>query len=324
MRLRSRFVAVLSALGLSLVLANASAQGGGGNAPMIDARDSVEPLESINSAMYTGTDEGEDPRDPDNAPGVGNGPGEIPLPAAITECPESLVIFVHGYNNDAADAQAGTNAVAGALAANGYGGTVVGFSWNGDVDFEAAEQSANLNGKILANVLLEIKEICPDTKLHLIGHSLGARVIMVALACGGCACSTQVVAPAVRYCVLNDPQCGGEFGGGLLDNTHSFKIWYNPEDNALFWFKFLKGFCALGDIGTPNDHGGRVRNCCHQTKISDEDDHGIGDLLTGGTLAACLAGHINQADAEAAEAAQGEGEGGEGEGEGGGEGGEDE
>jgi len=67
---------------------------------------------------------------------------------------------------------------------------LVGFSWDADTDvtpngWQTAKIIANENGAKLAKFLLDIKNSCntlnKDVNLRLIGHSLGARVILSTL-----------------------------------------------------------------------------------------------------------------------------------------------
>lgn len=244
-------------------------------------------------------------------PDVGTGEEDISLPSDVTDCPESLTIFVHGHNNSESDAEASTAAVAAALSGAGYSGTVAGYSWSSDSGgFSTSKHKANAEGKKLANVLKAIKKHCEEqgktTKIHLIAHSLGARVVLVALKCGGCACSVQLIAAAVPKWSF----WGGNAFVPSLDNTHMCKVWHNPDDDALGLYGVYTGGSAMGDDGAKGvGNNPKVENCCYEDKLKDSDDHGVKDILKGGKLAECLAKFLIAADeAAAAEAAEAEAE----------------
>jgi hypothetical protein len=114
-------------------------------------------------------------------------------------CPVELVIYVHGVwtNEDASDstpalenAKEVFDRLKGSLNDVGYKFPIVGFSWDSDTDitpngWENAKIIAKENGAKLSKFLLDIKNSCKtqnkDVNLRLIGHSLGARLILSTL-----------------------------------------------------------------------------------------------------------------------------------------------
>jgi esterase/lipase superfamily enzyme len=57
---------------------------------------------------------------------------------------------------------------------------VIGFSWDSDTEISQdgwnyAKKIAKENGPKLAQFILDLKNNCPQTKIRLIAHSLGAR-----------------------------------------------------------------------------------------------------------------------------------------------------
>ena len=177
----------------------------------------------------------------------------LPPSVANDPCPASIVIYVHGFQNTEDDANSNFMQAETALMAQGYEGTVIGFSWDSDVgslDFDTAREAANLNGKVLAGVIKRMKQRCPDMKINLMSHSLGARVILTALECGGCADTVQLIAPAVDNEVLQEDE---EFGADeITENAgDDLKIWYNDEDDILGGtYPLEEGDSALGSAGT--------------------------------------------------------------------------
>ena len=98
--------------------------------------------------------------------------------------PTEIVIYVHGFQNDEQLAVENFNAVKEAFRKNNYDIPVVGFSWDSDVgilNFNDAKIIANMNGPKLAKAIIDIKDESPSTKIKLIGHSLGSRVILQTL-----------------------------------------------------------------------------------------------------------------------------------------------
>ncbi len=160
----------------------------------------------------------------------------LPVPASLqgANCPPSIVIYIHGFQNDAAGATMNFAQVETMLGRVGYPGPVYGFSWDsnpGVTQFPDAERSANMNGKVLAKLLKAIKASCPGIKIHIITHSLGARVALNALKCGGCTDSTHLIAAAVKNEVLEP---GQEFGGSNMATNAGLMIaWHNDEDDIL-------------------------------------------------------------------------------------------
>jgi len=68
----------------------------------------------------------------------------------------------------------------------GYKFPVIGFSWDSDTEISPdgwynAIKTAKNNGPKLAQFVLDLQENCPQTKIRLIAHSLGARVVLSGL-----------------------------------------------------------------------------------------------------------------------------------------------
>lgn len=61
-------------------------------------------------------------------------------------------------------------------------GHAISFGWNARGSINQAYRDAELAGHALAHLVTRIKTLCPDRPVHAIGHSLGARVILSALA----------------------------------------------------------------------------------------------------------------------------------------------
>lgn len=95
------------------------------------------------------------------------------------EKPDDLVVFAHGFAHSPRLAQKVFGAATKSLSAYRVDAPVVGFSWDSDWPSEqylGAAAIARANGRKLAAFLADYAEDSPDTRLHLIGHSLGGQV----------------------------------------------------------------------------------------------------------------------------------------------------
>lgn len=132
------------------------------------------------------------PINPDNYRTMGTIPGMTPG----TTCPSEIGIAVHGFDNNPTAAQIRFQRARRSLRELGYAGPLVGFSWdsntcegdtcvgdlgNFDGEFWRADKIARGNGRKLAKFLDDYKGGCEATKIHLMGHSHGTRVILEAL-----------------------------------------------------------------------------------------------------------------------------------------------
>jgi pimeloyl-ACP methyl ester carboxylesterase len=127
----------------------------------------------------------------------------------IGNCPPEIVVYVHGWNADEESALSQFNVVKKSLGYHDidYRQPVIGFSWDSDTtdtldlwdlwdgwdwsgwsqlrDISEAWQNgkdiATQNGLKLGKFVLDFKTVCSQTNIRLIGHSMGARVILNAL-----------------------------------------------------------------------------------------------------------------------------------------------
>ena len=101
-------------------------------------------------------------------------------------------MYVHGWNADEESALSQFNIVKESLESVGYRQPVIGFSWDSDTflwwdpqswsdGWPVAKDIAQQNGLKLGKFLLDFKTNCEDAKIRLVGHSLGAQVILSAL-----------------------------------------------------------------------------------------------------------------------------------------------
>jgi pimeloyl-ACP methyl ester carboxylesterase len=167
----------------STMLAGGQTRTTTGSPPLVSTRDNfnlgtAELLRGHNSTDYVAT----------NIPGLQS-----------SQCPKEMVVLVHGIW---VDGRIGVNALENSseifdrarmsLAHNHYTNPLIGFSWDSNTAISIDGSGWNIgkliakdNGPKLAQFIFDYMNICKqhnqDTKIRLIGHSVGARVILSAL-----------------------------------------------------------------------------------------------------------------------------------------------
>jgi alpha/beta hydrolase family protein DUF900 len=100
-------------------------------------------------------------------------------------CPPEIAIIVHGWNLTEDKAKERFDRIKMSLEHNKYNVPIIGFSWDSDAEWSVAKSVAKDNGPKLAQFIVDYKVKCKsehkDTKVRLIGHSLGARIILSTL-----------------------------------------------------------------------------------------------------------------------------------------------
>jgi len=245
--------------------------------------------------------------------------GHPSIPPEVTANCEDITIYVSGFQNSKDDMQGNSDIFAEAAGNAGYTGKVVGFAWDsnpGGNNFDMARESANLNGKALANAIDDIRKDCPNIKVNVVTHSLGGRVALKALQCGACIDGCVLTAPAVDNESIepgnelgppkelptgSDSDLGEDWGVGGA-STPTVKNWYNPADNVLDWlYQPEEWDQALGDTGIEHKKRkpGNYKECTayyKMKKVGQQDNHS-GYLLTPEVISCIvvsLNGGINQ------------------------------
>lgn len=104
-------------------------------------------------------------------------------------CPQEISIYVHGWDTTRRKAIEAQNTVITSLVHNGYSFPTVAFSWEAGSAFlvpdpfnfqtwPSGNLIANLNGPKLGQAILDFKDNCPHDIIHIMGHSMGARVVL--------------------------------------------------------------------------------------------------------------------------------------------------
>ena len=110
-----------------------------------------------------------------NGSGYGNNYQLANLTNLFESCPDEVVTFIHGWGNNETLAKERLDRVKLSLERNGYAYPLVGLGQDSDKLWEPAKLIAKENGPGLANFILDLKEMCHDTQIRLIAHSLGAE-----------------------------------------------------------------------------------------------------------------------------------------------------
>ena len=113
--------------------------------------------------------------------GYGGNYSFLNITKLFESCPSEVAIFVHGWDNDEYRAKERLDRVKMSLEHNNYNLSLIGFSWNSNVDWQPAKLIAKENGPKLSQFVLDLESNCDDIVIRLIGHSLGARVILSTL-----------------------------------------------------------------------------------------------------------------------------------------------
>lgn len=115
------------------------------------------------------------------------------VPGVDTSCANDVTVFIHGWDKKSSEEdaeQAAHDKISHAdsqLRGDGYGGTVVGFTWDNDVGggwdygWGTAQDVAQQNGTKLAQFAVDYKYRCPNSRLRFASHSLGAQVLLSCL-----------------------------------------------------------------------------------------------------------------------------------------------
>ncbi len=190
---------------------------------------------------------------------------------------ETVVIFVHGWEESEENVKERLNRVKLSLENNSFIHPLIGFSWPSNTDWYDARSIAAENGPKLANLIFNVKNECPDTDIRLLAHSLGARVVLSSLdslhenqtwnnnnfaiksvdLLGAAIDDDEVSTNAID--VLNDPTNFGTpksaYGQAIESVVTNFMNFFSSKDNTLEpnlekpIYPFFETDLALGQSG---------------------------------------------------------------------------
>jgi len=196
---------------------------------------------------------------------------------------KELVIVIHGLRNNSAGAIAKAVLVKKRLLNLGYGFPVVGFSYDSNTTgahllkhakraLSTGQKIAIKNGRNLALFIEYFKSISPQTKIRLMGHSLGSQVILSTVEYLAKKSKNIGIIESVYFfgaSITRDVPSSKKYGK-LLDNIIKNKIvnYYSPTDEVLNWAnkeKFVKG--PLGLCGST----GKTISKYHQKSVKPKN-----------------------------------------------------
>ena len=176
---------------------------------------------------------------------------------------KELVIMIHGLRNDNAGAIAKVILAKNRLSNLGYHFPVIGFSYDSNTTgahllkyakraLSAGQIIAKKNGHNLAMFIENFKSTSPETKIRLIGHSLGSQVILSTVEHLAKKSQNNGIVEGVYLfgaSITSDVPSSKKYGK-LLDTVIRSKIvnYFSPTDEVLNWAnneKFVKGPLGL-------------------------------------------------------------------------------
>jgi hypothetical protein len=170
-----------------------------------------------------------------------------------------IVVHTHGCSLNEEQAIDRFNTVKKSLNSLGYTQPIVGFTWDADLFWDNAVDAATENGQKLAQFVLDYKMACEHANIRLVGHSLGARVVLNALDSlydneiwterGYRVASVDLMGAAV-----NPVEASTDYFGTSIQNvTDGFHNKFSSQDDMLEGDYYTEhGHRALGEVGTQN------------------------------------------------------------------------
>ena len=196
---------------------------------------------------------------------------------------KELVIMIHGLRND------NTGAIAKAVIAKnrlrnvGYSFPVIGYSYDSNTTgahlikyakraLATGQIIAKKNGRNLSLFIQDFKEKSPNTKIRLMGHSLGSQVILSTIEHLSKKSKNKGIVESVYLfgaSITEDIPSSKKYGK-LLNTVVSKKIvnYYSPHDEVLYWAnkqKFVKGPLGL------NGATGKTISKYHQKSVKPKN-----------------------------------------------------
>ena len=164
---------------------------------------------------------------------------------------DELFLFVHGFDTDPQAARDQTYTLAVGL--NEYRSSpVAGYSWDSDGEWADAKDVADANAEPLADWLRQWA--AEDGRpIHLIGYSLGARVVCEALTeleTGETATSLASVSLLGGAIPSDSVEREGEYGDAIAALDAPVTNFYSERDRVLGWvYRLSDRTTAVGSVG---------------------------------------------------------------------------
>jgi len=183
---------------------------------------------------------------------------------------KELTIMIHGLRNDNAGAIAKVVLAKNKLKNLNYSYPVIGYSYDSNTtgahlikhakrSLAAGQVIAKKNGRNLGKFIEDFKVNSPNTKIRLIGHSLGTQVILSTLEYLARKNKNAGIVEGVYFfgaSITDDVPASKKYGKILQDIVNKKIVnHYAPSDEVLSWAdkeKFVKGPLGLnGATGKP-------------------------------------------------------------------------
>lgn len=180
-----------------------------------------------------------------------DGHGSAVIDGSLAEGGDELLLFVHGFGTD--DATARDQAFAAATGLEAIRPLpVAAYSWDADREWEPAKAMADANGPVLADWLVEWADT-DGRPVHVVGYSLGARVVcraLFALALAGrgdAAASVSLLGGAIPHdSVARDTP----YGEAIQELDVPVTNFHNADDRVLGWvYRLSDRTRAVGATG---------------------------------------------------------------------------
>ena len=168
------------------------------------------------------------------------------------ETADELYLFVHGFDTTA-DAAPNLAYTAERAFEAVRPNPVVGLSWDSDTEWDAAKETADATGTVLTNWLTEW-EHTDGRPIHILGYSLGARVVCEAL---NIAADRNVATPISSVSLLGaaipreSVTTAGQYHSGIEAVDAPVSNFYSENDRVLGWiYRLSDRSQAVGYQGT--------------------------------------------------------------------------
>lgn len=210
------------------------------------------------------------------------------VPGYEGDAPEELVVMLHGYGKDRSGAMEIVEGASEGFHSAGYDGPVVGYSWDSDfpqLQWWDTVDIASRNGPKLAGFCHDYRGRNPDTTLRVVGHSLGAEVVLNAVAALDEADADGVLDSVTLLGAAVDDEAASlwagpfedEYGHELQRRVGRVDNFYKTDDETLTGlYEFAEWDSALGSSGiegeAPDNYGDHDVSYVdgHETYFEDE------------------------------------------------------
>ncbi|SDJ60219.1 DUF726 domain-containing protein [Natronorubrum texcoconense] len=190
------------------------------------------------------------------------------LPGVHGSAPSELVVFVHGWDNSPEGAVCTFGTAASTFAAEDYGHPVVGYTWDSDHGWYDSTEIAEQNGAKLANFTYAYKNENPGVQVRYVAHSLGARVVLMALKnLHAWDRLSDVASVSLLGGAADDDSVSmaGTYGEDIAAAAGRVDNYWMDDDSVLNWaYGFAEWGNAVGNAG------------CDGTPPGNYTDHDVG------------------------------------------------